>query len=43
MMIAPVANSDADELTYLHKSFYEFFVAHSVIEETLAAKSQALD
>ncbi len=30
-------------LTYIHKSVYEFFIAQSVVEETSAAKLEALD
>ncbi len=41
--IAPVVNSSENYLTYIHKSVYEFFIAQSVIEETLAAKLEALD
>ncbi len=41
--IAPVVNSSENYLTYIHKSVYEFFIAQSVIEETLAAKQEALD
>jgi hypothetical protein len=33
--IAPVQSSSVDNLSYIHKSVYEFFVAQSVIEETL--------
>jgi hypothetical protein len=41
--IAPVVSSSENYLTYIHKSVYEFFIAQSVIEETLAAKLEALD
>ncbi len=41
--IAPVVSSSENNLTYIHKSVYEFFIAQSVIEETLAAKLEALD
>jgi hypothetical protein len=41
--IAPVVSSSENDLTYIHKSVYEFFIAQSVIEETLAAKLEALD
>ncbi len=41
--IAPVVSSSENYLTYIHKSVYEFFIAQSVIEETLAAKQEALD
>ncbi len=41
--IAPVVNSSENYLTYIHKSVYEFFIAQSVIEETLAAKLEPLD
>jgi hypothetical protein len=40
--IAPVVSSSENYLTYIHKSVYEFFIAQSVIEETLAAKLEAL-
>ncbi len=43
MKIAPVVSSSDNCLTYIHKSVYEFFIAQSVIEETLAAKVEALD
>jgi hypothetical protein len=33
--IAPVQSSSENDLSYIHKSVYEFFVAQSVIEETL--------
>ncbi len=41
--IAPVVSSSENYLIYIHKSVYEFFIAQSVIEETLAAKVEALD
>ncbi len=41
--IAPVVSSSENYLTYIHKSVYEFFIAQSVVEETLAAKLEALD
>ncbi len=41
--IAPVVSSSENDLTYIHKSVYEFFIAQSVIEETLEAKLEALD
>jgi hypothetical protein len=42
--IAPVQNSSENELSYIHKSVYEFFVAQSVIEETLLqSKLQILE
>jgi hypothetical protein len=41
--IAPVVSSSQNDLTYIHKSVYEFFIAQSVIEETLTAKLEALD
>ncbi len=37
--IAPVLSSSENDLIYIHKSVYEFFVAQSVIEETLQSKS----
>jgi hypothetical protein len=40
--IAPVQSSSENDLSYIHKSFYEFFVAQSIIEETLQSKSQIL-
>jgi hypothetical protein len=33
--IAPVHSSSENDLSYIHKSVYEFFVAQSIIEETL--------
>ncbi len=33
--IAPVQSSSENDLSYIHKSVYEFFIAQSVIEETL--------
>ncbi len=36
--IAPVQSSFENDLSYVHKSVYEFFVAQSVIEETLLSK-----
>ncbi len=41
--IAPVVSFSENDLTYIHKSVYEFFIAQSVIEETLAAKLETLD
>jgi hypothetical protein len=41
--IAPVQSSSENDLSYIHKSVYEFLIAQSVIEETLAAKLEALD
>lgn len=41
--IAPVLSSKDSDLSYIHKSVYEFFIAQSVIEDTLAAKFQAVD
>jgi hypothetical protein len=41
--IAPVVSSSENYLSYIHKSVYEFLIAQSVIEETLAAKLEALD
>ncbi len=41
--IAPVQSSSGNDLIYIHKSVYEFFVAQSVIEETLQSKFQALE
>jgi hypothetical protein len=40
---APVVSSSDNDLSYIHKSVYEFFIAQSVVEETLAAKPKALD
>jgi hypothetical protein len=40
---APVVRSSGNDLSYIHKSVYEFFIAQSVVEETLAAKPKALD
>jgi hypothetical protein len=37
--IAPVQSSSENDLSYINKSVYEFFVAQSVIEETLQSKS----
>jgi hypothetical protein len=33
--IAPVQSSSDNDLSYIDKSVYEFFIAQSVIEETL--------
>jgi hypothetical protein len=33
--IAPVESTSENDLSYIHKSVYEFFVAQSIIEETL--------
>jgi hypothetical protein len=33
--IAPVQSSYKNDLSYIHKSIYEFFVTQSIIEETL--------
>jgi hypothetical protein len=41
--IAPVQSSSVDDLSYIHKSVYEFFVAQSVIEETLESQLQTLE
>ncbi len=42
--IAPVQSSSDNDLSYIHKSVYEFFVAQSVIEETLQqSKLQILE
>jgi hypothetical protein len=41
--IAPVQSSSENDLSYIHKSVYEFFVAQSIIEETLQSKSQILE
>jgi hypothetical protein len=41
--IAPVQSSSENDFSYIHKSVYEFFVAQSVIEETLQSKSQILE
>ncbi len=41
--IAPVQSSSENDLIYIHKSVYEFFVAKSVIEETLQSKLQILE
>jgi hypothetical protein len=41
--IAPVHSSSENDLSYIHKSVYEFFVAQSIIEETLQSKLQALE
>jgi hypothetical protein len=42
--IAPVQKSYDNDLIYIHKSVYEFFVAQSVIEETLQqSKLQILE
>jgi len=41
--LAPVQNSSENDLSYIHKSVYEFFVAQSVIEETLQSKLQNLE
>jgi hypothetical protein len=41
--IAPVQSSSSTDLSYIHKSVYEFYIAQSVIEETLAAKLETID
>ncbi len=41
--IAPVQSTSENDLSYIHKSVYEFFVAQSVIEETLQSKLQTLE
>ncbi len=41
--IAPVQSSSENDLSYIHKSVYEFFIAQSVIEETLHSKLQTLE
>jgi hypothetical protein len=41
--IAPVKSSSENDLSYIHKSVYEFFVAQSVIEETLQSKLNTLE
>jgi hypothetical protein len=41
--IAPVQSSSKNHLSYIHKTIYEFFIAQSVIEETLQSKSQILE
>jgi hypothetical protein len=41
--IAPVQSSSENDLSYIHKSVYEFFLAQSVIEETLKSKFQILE
>jgi hypothetical protein len=41
--IAPVQSSSMYDLSYIHKSVYEFFIAQSVIEETLQYKLQNLE
>jgi hypothetical protein len=41
--IAPVQSSSDNNLSYIHKSVYQFFVAQSVIEETLQSKLQILE
>ncbi len=41
--IAPVQSSSENDLSYIHKSVYEFFVVQSVIEETLQSKLGILE
>ncbi len=42
--IAPVKSTFKNDLSYIHKSVYEFFIAQSVIEETLQeSKLQILE
>jgi hypothetical protein len=41
--IAPVQSSSENDLSYIHKSVYEFFIAQSVIEETLQSKLQIIE
>ncbi len=41
--ISPTAVCENNSYSYIHKSIYEFFIAQSIIQETLKAKSQAID
>ncbi len=41
--IAPVQSSCENDLSYVHKSVYEFFIAQSVIEEKLKSKLQSIE
>ena len=42
--ISPVTVSNSNKnYSYIHKSVYEFYIAQSIIEETLVAKLQPLD
>jgi hypothetical protein len=41
LAISPITNLES--FSYTHKQFYEFYVAQSIIEETLNAQSQAID
>jgi hypothetical protein len=42
--IAPVESTSENDLSYIHKSVYEFFIAQSVIEETIQqSKLQILE
>ncbi len=36
-------SSSENDLSYIHKSVYEFFIAQSIIEETLQSKLQILE
>jgi hypothetical protein len=38
-----VQSSSENDLSYIHKSVYEFLIAQSVIEETLKSKLQILE
>ncbi len=40
--ISPVAASNSKSFSYYHKSFYQFYIAQSIIEETLNAKLDSI-
>ncbi len=41
--ISPTAACENNSYCFIHKSIYEFFIAQSIIQETLKAKFQAID
>ncbi len=41
--ISPAAACENNSYSLIHKSIYEFFIAQSIIQETLKAKLQAID
>jgi hypothetical protein len=41
--ISPAAACENNSYSFIHKSIYEFFIAQSIIQETLKAKLQAID
>jgi hypothetical protein len=41
--ISPAAVCENNSYSFIHKSIYEFFIAQSIIQETLKAKLLAID